>query len=225
MMWSLILAASTAHAAEYVSVDAACGTVTVVGGAARTDIVRNPVPREHRVGGLPCVDLQVRVPHEVMVSVTSISASLVVTDFAGEVRFKSLDGGLRVTEEGSAPSRINAETASGAVEVRVGAGGELRAETVSGAVAVSGGPAKRINVSTVSGSVTVKAELLPDAWVFASTHSAPITTTLDRAPSEVTVDNFSGTVHEQTAAAAPSGEGPRVEVETFSGAVRVQSIK
>jgi DUF4097 and DUF4098 domain-containing protein YvlB len=119
--------------------------------------------------------LTIRVPADVRLEVSNVSASLNVSGVQGRAHLKTVSGAIRATMQGSdldatsvsgrieisggqARSRMRASTVSGAVDILQGAG-DLEVRSTSGRLEVALASAERVRLSTVSGSITVRGTL------------------------------------------------------------------
>jgi hypothetical protein len=119
--------------------------------------------------------LQIRLPADVRLEVTTSSAAVNVTGVQGRTHLKTTSGAIRATMQASdldatsisgrieisgglARSRMRVSTISGAVDILQGAG-DMEARSTSGRLEVALADAERVRLSTVSGSITVRGSL------------------------------------------------------------------
>lgn len=119
--------------------------------------------------------LQIRLPADVRIEATTVSATLNVTGVQGRAYLKTVSGAIRATMQGSdldatsvsgrvevtggrARSRMRISTVSGAVDILQGAG-DVEARSTSGRLDVALANAERVRLSTVSGAITVRGSL------------------------------------------------------------------
>lgn len=119
--------------------------------------------------------LTIRVPADVRLEVSNVSAALEVSGVQGRAHLKTVSGTIRASKPGSdldatsvsgrieitggrARSRMRVSTVSGAVDILQG-GGDLEVRSTSGRLEVALQEAERVRLSTVSGSITVRGSL------------------------------------------------------------------
>ncbi len=119
--------------------------------------------------------LTIRVPADVRLVASNVSASLNVSGVQGRAHLKTVSGATRATRQGSdldatsvsghieisgghARSRMRASTVSGAVDILQGAG-DMEVRSTSGRLEVALASAERVRLSTVSGAITVRGTL------------------------------------------------------------------
>jgi hypothetical protein len=139
------------------------------------------------------------------------SGSIRATAVKGDVEAHSGSGRVSVTQ--AAEGRTDVTTGSGKIIVS-DAHGSVRLRAASGDVAVDGEPAGSWNVSAASGSVTIR---LPAGAAFdLDAHSAS-----GRIDSEHPV-TLVGSVSRRQLRGQVRGGGPRIDVSTASGAIRIR---
>jgi len=186
--------------------------------------------------------------HPASVDATSQSGDIDVDANTGRVNAGSTSGNVRV--DGTVRNEVEARTVSGDIEVEADAA-SLRAETVSGTVratavggratvrTVSGdarveGPRLRGDFQTVTGSLVLVGALDPRGTSTASAHSGDVELRLrSGATVQAEITTFSGDVETTISGArvtrvsrreqqvSVGSGGPRVELRTFSGSVRI----
>ncbi|MFL1376853.1 MULTISPECIES: DUF4097 family beta strand repeat-containing protein [unclassified Nocardiopsis] len=166
------------------------------------------------------------------VEVTTISGAVELTDITGDVRAESTSGRIeaagisgsadlestsgRITASGEG-ERLRAVSTSGEVDVAAFTAGAVEAESVSGSVSVGGG-FDTAEVSSVSGSVEV-ATGDPFQTLAVETTSGSVDIRVPAGSYDVTGESVSGG---RDIGVDTSSSGPRVQVDTVSGAVQVR---
>ncbi|MEQ1506950.1 MAG: DUF4097 family beta strand repeat-containing protein [Myxococcota bacterium] len=195
-----------------------------------------------------CADLIVETPIAASLHAEVVSANLAVEGLAGRLDLESTSGAIAI---GGNPAGIDASSISGSVTVTgrtpaaevatvsgairlSGVSGRVEAESVSGSIDVSaGGPLESLDAETMSGAIAVLGALPHNgAWSLES-HTGELRVTIPADTSAVvTWSTFSGGVD---TALSPAGTGnapkdgsttlgagdARIELETFTGAIRV----
>lgn len=135
-------------------------------------------------------DLQIRIPANSDVEVTSIEGDVSVSGVGGDVEIEVISGRVNVAKAAD----VEVESVSGAVVVRDTAG-SVSVETVSGDVAISNKSHGNVEIESVSGSIGV--------------------TGLCGARCEVDIESLSGSVDLKLSAQSAF----EIEFESFSGAL------
>lgn len=186
------------------------------------------------------VDIQVLAVEVTVVGVTGAvtaevaSGSFTVRGAPSRVDAETLAGDIDVAVQG-APVRVS--TAAGAITV-TGAAGTVEAETLSGAITVEASDLDQGSISASSGDIEVRATLAPggvleiramagratvylpastNASLEANTFSGQITS--DFGNGEVVSDRYGPS---KSLRMTLGSGGGRVEIQTFSGAVRIR---
>jgi DUF4097 and DUF4098 domain-containing protein YvlB len=102
--------------------------------------------------------LEISVPWSADLEVETLTASIEVSDVAGELELASTSADITVT---GAPSAVEAESVSGSITVS-GQGTLVEVESVSGDVTVRGA-GEMIEACTVSGDIDVEAAVVREA--------------------------------------------------------------
>lgn len=139
------------------------------------------------------------------------SGSITARGVAGPITANAGSGSVDVEQTGAGDVEI--DTGSGRVEVR-GVQGGLRVSTGSGSIRAQGEVASDWHLEAASGSVTV--ELTSDAGfeLMARTHSGHI-------DSEIPI-TVSGRISKKELTGTVRGGGPRLEIDTSSGSIRIR---
>lgn len=239
MWW--IAAALAAVPVERVEIELRCGSIRVEADPelrVEPAGVRVEHGRTTRIDpeGQGCTDLVVRLPADAALSVETTSASLDVRGLHGAIDFESVSGMLDVASGAHQPSRVRAETVSGDLQIHLASGGEARLESVSGRVLVHGGPVTRVEASTVSGRVVLAVATNASSALRAESHAGEVLVQLDHKPGRARASSFSGRIANAITDDRPSGghigtelridadRGPSLELETFSGAIRIEPL-
>jgi DUF4097 and DUF4098 domain-containing protein YvlB len=217
------------------------------GGAKRTRIEVETHGNPHGVSS----DLEIHVPAESRVQVTSFGASIAVSDVTGGVTAESVNSSIVVT---GAAKEVSVETVNGSVEVsgpaaRVHAGsvngavtvkgvkGVVEANTVNGRLSVAGATFERGTFETVNGSLRFEGALARQAEVSAQTVSGSVEFVLPpNVSASFTITTFSGDVQNdfgQTPTRArytsqkelhfSAGDGDaKVSIQTLSGSIHLR---
>jgi hypothetical protein len=142
---------------------------------------------------------------------------------SGDIRIGPTSGNVRVS---TGSGRIELEGSEGSVFARTGSGsiraiavaGELEVHTGSGNVAVDGEPAGSWNLTAASGNITVR---LPASAAFdLDAHSR--SGRIDSVHPIMVVGTLVGNVSRRQLRGQVRGGGPRIDVSTASGAIRIR---
>jgi DUF4097 and DUF4098 domain-containing protein YvlB len=156
--------------------------------------------------------LQIRMPAEVQLDISTVSAPITVSGVQGRMRMKSVSGDIRssilgddldaktvsgnVQLTGSNPkASVRASSVSGNVDL-IQVGGDVDARSTSGDVDIDSKGSSDLRAHTVSGDIVVRGVLASDA--------------------DLDLQSVSGRV--KVAAQAPAGY--RYDLSSFSGAIR-----
>jgi DUF4097 and DUF4098 domain-containing protein YvlB len=189
------------------------------------------------------------VPSTCRLSVSTVSASIDLNDFDGDIELVSVSGeitavcGAGDAEVSSVSGEISLDCQSTNTEIEnvsgdvrlTGASGRLSGSTVSGDFLISGGTFSDINAETVSGDLQFDCELDGNTRVEIDSHSGDVIFLLSAAPQvDISVDTFSGGIINEFGMEgisdeyskgtvlwnAPGGSGNgKIEINTFSGEV------
>lgn len=229
-------------------VDAGLGRAILEGGAEAVQLALEP-PARPRGGGL--ADLEVWLPAEARLWVTTISASVEIAAQGGRVTVRSAGGRVRVlgtlretsveTLDGNVELALTAETAevrtaSGTIVAR-GVIQQLDASSISGPLLIGmEGPVARARLESVSAEIAFKGALLPDGRLKAETHAGSVDLRLPPSLAATwSLTSYAGPLDNQLLPAAAIKEGARrgewrfvtgdgqalVEVRTFKGTIRL----
>ncbi len=181
-----------------------------------------------RTGHAP--DLEIEVPRAAALSFRSLSGDVEAKGTAGESRWATASGDIRVEVDGGP---VAVESMSGDVEVVATAPIELRARSVSGDLDVRGSRFDALTASSTSGDIRVDAALGAGQDHVISSVSGDVELTTS---SDVRVDTQSvtGDVHATGTRFAEGGRGRRtlvvgagtvgVSVRTTSGDIRLRGV-
>jgi len=144
------------------------------------------------------------------VHASSVSGDVSVTNAKGDVRISALAGVIQVVKPGG---RVDADTASGSVKVQ-GAANDVKAHSASGQIAVQGNPAANSywELKTVSGEVQLSIPSSANFQLSADATSGDI-----RADVPIVIEEQG----KHSLRAHVGSGGPRVEVHTVSGNIRI----
>lgn len=167
-------------------VDAGLGRAVLEGGAEAVQLALEP-PGRPRGGGL--ADLEIWLPRESRLWVTTTSAGVEIMAQGGRVTVRSAGGRVRLlgsvreasveTLDGNVELAVTAETA----EVRTASGTivargliqQLEASSVSGPLLIGmEGPIARARLESVSAEIAFKGALLPEGRLQAETHGGSV---------------------------------------------------
>jgi hypothetical protein len=195
--------------------------------------------------------LEVSVPKEARLSVSTVNADVSCAAFAGRLGANTVNGEVNVKDK---LAEIDVETVSGDIaltvdcpdleassvsgEIRIeGARGDTAVETVSGDVRIAAGVLERFQCGTVSGDLEFSGALSPKGRYSFGSQSGNIRLTLSAKPdAEFEISTFSGDIDNdfgpeatRTSKYVPAQElsftegdgGASVEIETFSGDVEL----
>ena len=175
-------------------------------------------------------DLEIEVPRAAALSFRSLSGDVEAKGTAGESRWATASGDIRVQVDGGP---VAVESMSGDVEVVATAPIELRARSVSGDLEVRGSRFDALAASSTSGDIRVEAALGAGQDHVISSVSGDVELTTS---SDVRVDTQSvtGDVHATGTRFAEGGRGRRtlvvgagtvgVSVRTTSGDIRLRGV-
>ncbi len=229
-------------------VDAALGRAFLEGGAEAVQLALEP-PARPRGGGL--ADLEIWLPREARVWVTTTGASVEITAQGGRVTVRSAGGRVRLlgsvretsieTLDGNVELAVTAETA----EVRTASGTivargliqQLDASSVSGPLLIGmEGPIARARLESVSAEIAFKGALLPEGRLQAETHAGSVDLRLPPSLAATwSLTSYAGPLDNQLLPPSAIKQGPRrgewrfttgsgqalVEVRTFKGTIRL----
>ncbi len=161
-------------------------------------------------GGVQETLLQLRVPREATVDLSTVSADLMVRDVAGAITAGAVSGDIVVR---SPAQKLRINTVSGDVSVR-GAANDAELNSVSGDIEASG-LSGRIKAGTVSGDLDVQGADFTS--IAAETVSGDMTLVLTLAPAaSLKAEALSGNIEARIGALTDA----RIQLETFSGRLR-----
>lgn len=229
-------------------VDAGVGAVRLEGGREAVQLALEP-PSRPRGGGL--ADLDIWLPRQARLWVTTTSATVEITAQGGSVTIASAGGRIRLlgslqetsveTLDGNVELALVAEsarvrTASGTIVAR-GLIQHLDASSVSGPLLIGmEGPIATARLESVSAEIAFKGALVADGWLQAETHAGNVDLRLPPSLAATwQLTAYAGLLDNQLVPASlikPSsrrgewrfvtGNGQaRVEVRTFKGTVRL----
>jgi DUF4097 and DUF4098 domain-containing protein YvlB len=195
--------------------------------------------------------LNVQVPRGASLAVDTVSASTDISGMSGgTIESNSVSGDVRIDADSpkvdvnavsgrvqlsGTMGKTNVQTVSGdIVAPQVREGGDL--ETVSGQIRLSGGPYASVTMNTVSGDIEVKGGLAGNGRIEIDSVSGDVSMDLPASLSaQMRVSTFSGSIHSAFGTVVEKRHGPgssldstvgggngRIEVQTFSGDVRLQ---
>lgn len=199
------------------------------------------------VWGASDVDLQIKVPRDSELEVTSVSANVTTSGVMGMQRLKTVSGSIKAD---ISRADVEAKTVSGDVMLHSdGKPGELRASSISGnirldhgagdidAISVSGDltaqldPARSVHARTTSGDMVIKGKLTKDAELELQTVSGDVRLRAGyEGGYEYEASTFSGSIRNcyNQAAEKTSQYGPGERLAgtrgTGSGHVRVKTM-
>lgn len=153
--------------------------------------------------------LEVTIPANAVLTVTTVSASIEVRDISGDVETKSVSGDIelsgngediilnsvsgKLTLQGSAKS-IEAESISGSIVIQAETD-ELRSSSISGSIRYKGAGTTRLKLKTTSGSIEASCQLLSRARVELNTISGSVELALPAGTdAEFKLKSFSGSI-------------------------------
>jgi len=240
-MWFLLSTLALAgDPVERVNIELSCGSVEVSAGefsvVGDAEVTRSGRVRIRDRSPQACVDLSVTMPRGARLSFESISGSMKVAGLSGRVDFRSVSGDLEIAKNKHSPVHVEAHSVSGDLDLHVGKGAEVDAESVSGRIGICGGPVSAIDASAMSGRIAVAVKTTAESRIEAEAHGGPLVVQLDRAPGRLHVETFAGKIENQLTEDAPQrgvvgsqlmvdhDRGPSVELETFAGKIRLQSL-
>lgn len=163
------------------------------------------------------------------IEASTTSGGITIEDAVQSVEAECVSGGITVK---GTPTSVRAESVSGGVRIE-GVQNEVEAESVSGRVTVNGGRLSRFSSESVSGGLDYEGSIAPGGRFDLNTLSGGIEITLtEDVGAEFNLNSFSGGINVDVPGAPSSakkqltfktGDGSaRVEVEAFSGGVRVK---
>jgi DUF4097 and DUF4098 domain-containing protein YvlB len=167
-------------------------------------------------------------------SVDSVSGNIVVAASSpGEASIDNVSGDmtLRMTS-----SKVKIDNVSGDLNLFGGFNGDLNIDSVSGDVNVTGSQINQLELSSVSGDATLQLAMQPSATLKTDSVSGSLTLILPKAASaQLHAETFSGDIVAPVGNVVKEEYGPgktldarlgdghgRVELETFSGDIKVQ---
>ncbi len=196
-------------------------------------------------------DLTIRIPAGAALSVETVSASISVTGFTGELDIETVSGEIQVSSKPaalgiesvsgniyveSAPPESDVSSVSGLIEIRA-AGGLLDVENVSGGIMIHGGVIDGGNLESVSGDITCHAVPGPGDDLDIETMDGTITLVVDPtliasfelATFSGAIDNQIGPEPKRTSKYTPGKElsfntvpgGQNISLESFSGSIKL----
>ncbi len=229
-------------------VDAGLGRAFLEGSAEAVQLALEP-PARPRASGL--ADLEVWLPKETRLWVTTTSASIEIMAQGGRVTVRSASGRVRLlgslreasveTLDGNVELAVTAETA----EVRTASGTivargliqQLDASSVSGPLLIGmEGAIARARLESVSAEIAFKGALLPEGRLQAETHAGGVDLRLPPSLAATwSLSSYAGPLDNQLLPAGVIKEGAQrgewrfvtgsgqalVEVRTFKGAIRL----
>lgn len=229
-------------------VDAGLGRAFLEGGAEAVQLALEP-PARPRGGGL--ADLEVWLPVEARLWVSTASASVEIMAQGGRITVRSAGGRVRVlgavretsveTLDGNVELAVTAEsaevrTASGTIVAR-GIIQQLDASSVSGPLLIGmEGPIARARLESVSAEIAFKGTLLPEGRLQAETHGGNVDLRLPPSLAATwSLTSYAGPLDNQLLPGTVIKEGTRrgewrfvtgsgqalVEVRTFKGTIRL----
>ncbi|MGH8495202.1 MAG: DUF4097 family beta strand repeat-containing protein [Gammaproteobacteria bacterium] len=192
-------------------------------------------------------DLEIRIPRESRLEVTTVSADITVADVIGalslgsvsgtveapaadeRVEVRTVSGDARVTGDGS-DGGVIVQTVSGNA-IATGVSGVISAASVSGSVEVAARQAARLTAESVSGNVDLMFGLTEDSEVDVETVSGQVTLAVeDGGNAEYVIETFSGDIDncfgpepERTSQFTPGSE-LRFSTGDGSAEVRVNTL-
>ena len=181
--------------------------VETVGGRVAADGVQGPVRVSTASGPVELTGITGEV------RVETVSGRVAVTGVVGDVDLETVHGSITASGEGG---RLRAASTSGRVDLAGFTAGSVEAESTSGRISVGGG-FDTAEVSTTSGGVEVDASA-PFRTLVVETTSGSVDARVPEGAYDVTGESVSG---ERTIAVGAAPSGPRIQVDTVSGDVRV----
>jgi len=173
-------------------------------------LIRVEVPNRH--WGDIDADLEIRVPVDASLEVSTVSADIDVADVRGEQSLESVSGDI---ETSGVASEVEAASVSGDIEIQgddakgdfeaatvsgdiylSGASGSIEAESVSGDIEITGGSFKEAYFETVNGDLIFNAELVNGG--------------------DLSAESVNGTVD----LVFTKPISARIDIETFNGSIR-----
>jgi Putative adhesin len=191
--------------------------------------------------------LQIKIPRNSELDVTSVSADVVTTGVLGVQRLKTVSGSIKadvaqadvdaktvsgdVTLHGDGkPADLHLSTISGGIRLDHGAG-DLEAITVSGDLNLQLDPAHSVRVRTTSGAMSIQGKLAKDADFDAQTVSGDVKLHAGSVGGyDYEVSTFSGGIHncfnQEVEKTSRYGPGERLNGTRGSGSghVRVKTM-
>ena len=153
--------------------------------------------------------LEVWVPKGARLDIETVSASIEVDDFDGQLEAESVSGSIEVS---GSPTKVEAESVSGSIRLQ-GVDTSVVAESVSGSIRLDG-VSNRVEASTVSGSIDVRAGEIERGEFETVSGTVEITCTLGRG-ARLDAGSHSGNVTLEL----PSNVSASFEASTFSGRI------
>jgi len=227
--------------------------VEIAGQGGRIEIVVKIPDGTDRRGTIDAeADLVIRVPRGAEVQVESLSADITISDVLGDVRAETVSGDVAIETRSkrveaatvSGDLRVNApagdldvEAVSGDVTIE-GVSGSASVQVVSGDLDLEGS-LSQAEIEAVSGDIKIVAGLMPGAQVEINALSGTVDLSVPASTSaRFRVETFSGTIESDFGTPARSEDrGPgmnldatagggdaRVEIESFSGRVRIRKL-
>jgi DUF4097 and DUF4098 domain-containing protein YvlB len=156
--------------------------------------------------------LQIRLPADVQLEASTISAQITVAGMRGKMRLKSISGDIRSDfvgtdmdartisgiigiSGGNAHSRLRAASVSGDVDL-IHISGDVEARTTSGGIDIEMQGADEVRAQSVSGYVGVRGPLASDGHLDLQSVSGRIKIAVQAAEGyRYDVSSFSGTIH------------------------------
>jgi len=188
-------------------------------GRHRRDVCRRDGGWNNNIRNDTRVDLTLRIPADLVVDIKTVSGDVRGGGLSGELDLASVSGD--VVLDGLEASKLRAHTVSGDVELSGVRAADVEAETVSGDVTYAGTIESRGDYffKTLSGDVELSLPKEPDARLDGSTFSG-------RLISDLPTERNGRRRFRNNRFSATWGEGSaNIEVESFSGTVRIRSAK
>lgn len=166
--------------------------------------------REKGITRVDGSDLTIRVPDRSRLEITTVSASVSVSDVSGNLHLESVSGKIEVS---GTPSRVSAKSVSGDINIEE-CKGSVRANTVAGRITVQGAVG-RMEVGTISGEVRASLNDIEEGSFNSLSGNMELEGELS-AGASIEVDNHSGNITIKL----PTTISADFDITTFSGNIK-----
>jgi DUF4097 and DUF4098 domain-containing protein YvlB len=193
-------------------------------------------------------DLEISVPVDLALSISTVSGDIAVTGSRADLDLESVEGNVTV-EGGSgvvtlhsvsgdvrvtgAKGKIELNTVDGSISGR-GLDGEVSAETVDGEVTLAEVTGTGVEATTVDGNVRLEAVLKAGGRYRLNSHDGDVTLSVPALDAAVTISTFSGSFESAFPVTLNSTRGGKrmnftvgagaasVDLESFDGDIRIE---